>query len=335
MDSSSQPPNPGPDPDPPARPPATDGDATIRTPDGDVTIRTPGPVPTGDTTFRLPNQPTPDPSGEAAAPLPSHPGVVRAWDATVRVSSDPRPSHTASPVKAATATSSPLVKATITAVFVALLLSLVAYIYLLNSKITLETTQRQQAQASLEQAATLAVAMREELEQSRRGLNEANQRLSGLAALKDTVAQREMEVERLRAQIEEKEKELVLLYKTASPTDETLAMLQSASVRVIPLANTDAAKGADGLILYDAARGKAFLYAFNMPALPRGMVYQLWAITTKPVSAGTFRTDTGRKGRHFVRRLPGRSSITRFDISIEPAGGKSQPTGVIYLHGSL
>lgn len=245
------------------------------------------------------------------------------------------PSQTGTPVRPAPATSSPLVKTAITAGFVALVLSLVGYLYILNSQLTLETAQHQQAQESLDQAATVAVAMREELEQTRRALDEANQRLGEMAAQKDAVARLEMEVERLRAQLEEKEKEMVLLYKTASPRDEALALLQSASVRVVPLAATEAAKGADGMILYEEARGSALLYAFNMPALPRGMVYQLWAITPRPVSAGTFKADTGHKGRHFARGLPRRSRITRFEITIEPTGGNPKPTGTIYLSGSF
>jgi anti-sigma-K factor RskA len=149
------------------------------------------------------------------------------------------------------------------------------------------------------------------------------------------VAQREMDIERLSTQLAQKEQELVALYKTASPKDEMLAMLQSANVRVLSLASTDAAKSAGGLILYDPERGRAFLYAFNMPVLQRGKVYQLWAITTKPVSAGTFSADTGRKSRYIARSLPAKSGITKFAVSVEPEGGKPQPTGAIYLHGSL
>jgi anti-sigma-K factor RskA len=111
--------------------------------------------------------------------------------------------------------------------------------------------------------------------------------------------------------------------------------VQSASVRVLPLAGTDAARTAGGLVLYDSERGKAFLYAFNMPTLPRGKVYQLWTITTKPISAGTFNADTGHKCRHLVRSLPAKSGITKFAVSVEPEGGKPQPTGAIYLLGSL
>ena len=319
MDSSPKPA--APDPDLPAQPPGADGDATIRTPDGDVTIRTPGPVPAGNAAVRAPNQRPTVPDADATVRLPSQ-----------------APARTASPMKAAPIQSSRWAKAikpAVAAASVALVVAAVAYVFLLNSRVTLEAVQRQQAQAALEQAAVLAVAMKEELARARQELDESNQRLSGLAALRDTAAQREMEMERLRAQIEQKERELVTLYKTASPKDELLVMLQSAGVRVLLLAGTDAAKAAGGLILYDADRGKAFLYAFNLPALPRGKVYQLWAVTTKPVSAGTFNADSGRKGRHLARSLPAKAGITKFSVSVEPAGGKPQPTGAFYLQGSL
>ena len=353
MDSSSQPPKPGPDPDPPAQPPGPAGDATIRTPDGDVTIRTPGPVPAGDATFRLPTQPPPGPTGDTTIRQPSRPAAepagdatVRApnqqpnvpdADATVRLPSQPA-ARTAPPVKAAPTQPSGWIRAArpaLAAASVACVVAAIGYVFLLNSRVTLETVQRQQAQASLEQAAVLAVAMKQELTQTRQELDESNQRFTGLAALRDTAAQREMEMERLRAQLEQKERELVALYKTASPKDEMLIMLQSSSVRALPLAGTAAAKAAGGLILYDAERSKALLYAFNLPALPRGKVYQFWTFTTRPVSAGTFNADAGRKSRYLARGLPAKSGITKFAVSVEPTGGKPQPTGAFYLQGSL
>lgn len=296
----------------------SDPDATFRTPDVGVTIRTPDQpavVPTDDVTVRLPNQP-------AAAPN---------LDARIRTPSQPA-ARTAPPVKAAPAQSSWWAGAAtpaFAAASVTLVLGIGIYAFSLKSKITIETAQRQQAETALQQQTIQTAALRQELTQAQQELAESRHRLS------TTVAQHEMNIERLRVQLEQKEKELVALYKTASPKDEMLAMLQSASVRVLSLAGTDAAKSAGGLILYDPERGRAFLYAFNMPALQRGKVYQLWAITTKPVSAGTFSTDTGRKSRHLARSLPAKSAITKFAVSVEPEGGKPQPTGAIYLHGSL
>ena len=225
-----------------------------------------------------------------------------------------------------------LAKSILAAVAVTFLLSGAAYVYLLNSKVALETANRQRVQAALDQAATLAVAMKQELVEARR---ESDRRLADLSAMKETVTRREAAIERLRAQLGQKESELSSLYKTASPKDEMLIMLQSSGVRVLPLSGTDAAKGAGGLILYDAERSKAFLYAFNLPALPRGKVYQFWAITTKPVGAGTFDADSGRKARHLARGLPAKSGLTKFAVSVEPAGGRPQPTGPFFLRGSL
>jgi hypothetical protein len=297
-------------------------DATLRTPDGDVTLRAPAPpviVPAGDVTIR---QPT---------------GIPDA-DATVRMPSQPAARTAPSPAKAVPAHSpwwSWAARPAFAASSAALVLGIGAYSFFLYSRVTIETAHRQQAEANLEKASLLTATMLQELTQARQELNESKQQLAAMAGLQDTVSQREMDVERLRAQLDQKEKELVVLYKKASPKDEMLAMLQSTSVRVLPLAGTDAARSAGGLILYDPERGRAFLYAFNMPALPRGKVYQLWAITTKPVSAGIFSVDTGRKSRYIARSLPSKSGITKFTVSVEPENGRPQPTGAIYLHGSL
>lgn len=228
-----------------------------------------------------------------------------------------------------------LAKPALAALAVALLFGAAGYVYLLSSKLALETANRQQVQTALEQAAALSLTMKEELLQARQEVDEAKQRLRGMAALHDAIARRETDIERLNTQLGEKEKELLALYKKASPKDETLAMLQSATVRAVALAGVDTARSAGGLILYDTTRDRAYLYAFNLPALPPGKVYQLWAGTTKPVSAGTFKVDTGRKARHLVRNLAPRSGTTKFTVSVEPEGGRPQPTGAIVLRGSL
>lgn len=321
MDSSPKPAKP--DPGKLVQPPPTDGNATIRTPEGDVTIRRPGEAHADNANESVRNKPK----------------TLRAWDATVRMTdteatirmTKQRPSL----MDAAAALWSRLAKPVLAAASFTLIVVLAAYVYFLNSKVDLEIANRQQALAALDQAATAAVAMRQELTQARKELDESKQRLIGMAALQDLVAQREADLERLNAQLGEKEQELVALYRKASPKDETLAMLRSASIHTIPLSGLDDAKSAGGLILYDSARGRAFLYAFNLSPLPRGKVYQLWVGPTKPVSAGTFKADTGRKGRLLVRNLPARSGSTKFTVSVEPEGGRPQPTGAMVLRGSF
>jgi anti-sigma-K factor RskA len=87
--------------------------------------------------------------------------------------------------------------------------------------------------------------------------------------------------------------------------------------------------------MFDPSSKRALLYAFNMPPLPAGKTYQLWAVLDKPISAGTFGTDTGHKGRLLTPRMPELSRIKKFAVSVEPEGGQPQPTGQIYLSGTL
>lgn len=110
-------------------------------------------------------------------------------------------------------------------------------------------------------------------------------------------------------------------------------MIKNPSSRVVSLTGSEAAKSAGALLLFDPASKKAWLYAFNLPALPSGKVYQLWAIDDKPVSAGVFGLDAGQKGRMLIKQLPDFARMKKFAVTVEPDGGLPQPTGAIYLVG--
>jgi anti-sigma-K factor RskA len=116
-------------------------------------------------------------------------------------------------------------------------------------------------------------------------------------------------------------------------SEEVIALLKSPSSKVVSLAGSDVAKDAGALFLFDLATKKAWLYAFNLPQLPGGKVYQLWAIDERPVSAGIFGVDSGQKGRLLIKNMPGLSRMKKFAVTLEPDGGRPQPTGAIYLVG--
>jgi anti-sigma-K factor RskA len=61
------------------------------------------------------------------------------------------------------------------------------------------------------------------------------------------------------------------------------------------------------------------------------MTYQLWAIHDKPVSIGTFNMDTGKAAHLLVKKAPSFADAKTFAVSLEPSGGRPQPTGPIYL----
>jgi hypothetical protein len=133
---------------------------------------------------------------------------------------------------------------------------------------------------------------------------EAGQRAGNAGETSRTVTQREAELNQLHAQMARMEKETAELRLELMQRDEMLAFLKSAHVTVVSLAGSGSAKQAGALLLYDRQTNKAFLYAYNMPPLPPGKTYQLWAIGVKPISAGVFRTDDGHKGRFITHNVP-------------------------------
>ena len=76
----------------------------------------------------------------------------------------------------------------------------------------------------------------------------------------------------------------------------------------------------------------------DLPALPQGKVYQLWAIPEgqAPLDAGLFTLDAQGHGRGGLKALPDPTLPVRtFAITVEPAGGSPSPTSAILLAGNI
>jgi anti-sigma-K factor RskA len=99
----------------------------------------------------------------------------------------------------------------------------------------------------------------------------------------------------------------------------------------VSLTGSDIAKRAAGFLLYDSRTQKIWLYAVNLPECPTGMTYQLWAIHDKPMSIGTFHMDTGETAHLLVKKVLSFTDAKTFAVSLEPSGGRPQPTGPMYL----
>ena len=118
-------------------------------------------------------------------------------------------------------------------------------------------------------------------------------------------------------------------------TEEIVRIFSSPTAKMADLHGTNLAKDAYALVFVEPDMKRGFFYANNLPAPPAGKMYQLWVITDKPVSAGVFSLDRGQKGRVMLQDIPDVGSIKKFAVSLEPVGGKPQPTGAIYLTGAL
>lgn len=199
--------------------------------------------------------------------------------------------------------------------------------------------QREHVETALrEETARLAALQRRitEQEQTLAGIRQQiNQRAGDVGGLRDMLSRREVELGQLRTLVAQQEQEATILRKALAQRDEISVFLRSPSVKVIPLAGSGTAKTAGALLLYDPESKKAFFYAFNLPPLLERKTYQLWAIIDKPVSAGIFTTDPGHKSRLVIRNIPELADATKFAVSVEPEGGRPQPTGEIFLIGQL
>ncbi len=153
--------------------------------------------------------------------------------------------------------------------------------------------------------------------------------------LRDRIIQREAEIDDLRNQLAQREKDLATARRGQTQSDEVSSLFKSSAVRTIPLSGSDGGRAAAGLVVFDQTTGKAFFYAYNLPTLAAGQVYQLWAIDVKPISSGTFVPDVGQKGRLSVRGLPPGAHVSKFAVTVEPTGGQPLPSGPIYLSGTL
>ena len=219
---------------------------------------------------------------------------------------------------------------------VVLLIGVGVYALTLRSQLEKEAGQRRQIETMMQNETTRLAALQQQASEQEKALDVLRQDLvDKLGTTRDTLAVREVEVGELRARTAQQQQEMASLNKALARGDEISPFLRSANIKVISLTGSDEAKGAGGLLLFDPDSQKALFYAFNMPPLPSGKTYQLWAILDKPISAGTFVTDTGNKSRLLIKRIPELTRINKFAVSLEPEGGRPAPTGPIYLSGEL
>lgn len=196
---------------------------------------------------------------------------------------------------------------------------------------SIATSNIQQLEASLrEKSARLADLQREVGDQTNTLAelrDKLQQQTNEATEAKGQLAQREAELEEIRAQLSQRS----AAGAAKAPQDELAALLRIPNVKSVLLTGSDMAKRAAGFLLYDARTQNVWLYSMNLPESPAGTTYQLWAIHDKPVSVGTFNMDTGETAHILVKKAPSFTTAKTFAVSLEPSGGRPQPTGPIYL----
>jgi hypothetical protein len=198
-------------------------------------------------------------------------------------------------------------------------------------RIGADQTKLAQLQAQSDAASARLAALQRQLHEREKSLDqlreELQRRTSDVGELKDLLIQRDTELEDAKAQLTRRGSSV----RPRTPQDDLAALLRTPDVKAVSMTGTDLAKQAAGMLLYDARTQKAWLYSVNLPECPNGTTYQLWAIHEKPVSVGMFHMDSGETAHLLVKSLPDFMNAKKFAVSLEPPGGRPQPTGPYYL----
>ena len=117
----------------------------------------------------------------------------------------------------------------------------------------------------------------------------------------------------------------------AARRDEVIAIAVDPTVRSLTLAGQPLAPVGTGRALWTESGLMAFL-ATGLPPPPEGQTYQLWFVTPEaaPVPAALILPEAGGSAT-VTLQIPEGVTPAAMAVTIEPAGGASQPTGDVYL----
>jgi anti-sigma-K factor RskA len=134
------------------------------------------------------------------------------------------------------------------------------------------------------------------------------------------------------------EKKLADLQAQLQQKQEMMNILQAQKIEMLQLSGVEAGADDFGRVFWDPEKRRAVLEAVNLPAASAGKQYQLWLVKDKKyVRAGEFDVAAGKSTVFAVMTLPvgDRQQIDGFEVTLEPRGGSTQPSGTVRLRGTL
>lgn len=137
----------------------------------------------------------------------------------------------------------------------------------------------------------------------------------------------------LRDQLQQERAQLASLQARLAQQEAVLRAVEDPQSRVVSLGGRDPAPQASGKVIWQPLQQTALFYAYRLPPLPSDKTYQLWTIADHPISGGVFGVDQLGNASLRLSAIP--RQVKTFAVTIEPAGGLPQPSGAIYLAGSL
>ena len=118
---------------------------------------------------------------------------------------------------------------------------------------------------------------------------------------------------------------------------DTVALLTSAGVRVVDLAGQGTTVQASGRIFWDRQQMRWLFSVRNLPPADADKDYQLWFVpkSGNPINARVF--NTAADGSLSIEvPVPNEAvDLKAAAVTIEPRGGRPQPTGPFALLGAM
>ena len=116
---------------------------------------------------------------------------------------------------------------------------------------------------------------------------------------------------------------------------DVIAMLQDSNTHLVSLKGMDRAAAASGSIVMTPGEPKAVLILQNLPVLPEGQFYQLWAvINQKKIPTGQFNASS--QGTVLVKfPLPSGSRVTALVVTLEASPAPVRPDGPMVMTSEL
>ena len=107
--------------------------------------------------------------------------------------------------------------------------------------------------------------------------------------------------------------------------DQQLAVLRNEAFQPVDLKGTPKAPEAMARVYYNAQTKAVYVDVRNLPALPEGKQYQLWALDNgKPVDAGMLANATAAGDS--IQQMKNIASAQAFAMTVEDIGGVESPT---------
>jgi hypothetical protein len=188
---------------------------------------------------------------------------------------------------------------------------------------------------SLQQARAEANQLKGQVETMRLALMERDGQIARLQQTAQFSAKLPKKTRELQSQLVQKQIENASLQNAMTDQSEWLRFLSSPTARLVRMTGSKETGGGGGLLLFDSKTQTAAFYGFDLPKLPAGKIYQLWTIGGTPVSAGMFQPSKDRTAVVKIPKVINMEGVKAFSVTMEPAGGKPQPTGSVYLRGAI